>query len=163
MILDSIADGFFAFDREWRITHVNDAALRHFRKTREEMVGQDLFEVFPVARGTIYETEYRRAMESGEPVHFEAPSTLSDRMMELHAYPGPDNMTILFRDVTERNRMVAALREAHERAEWLARFPEENPNPVVRASAEGAFSTVIRPWRFCRHGSAKLATLCRIS
>ena len=58
-------------------------------------------------------------------------------MMELHAYPGPDNMTILFRDVTERNRMVTALREAHERAAWLARFPEENPNPVVRVSSEG--------------------------
>ena len=135
--MDSIADGFFAFDREWRITHVNDAALRHFRKTREEMVGRGFFEVFPAARGTVYEAEYRRSMESGEPVHFEAPSTLSDRMMELHAYPGPDNMTILFRDVTERNRMAAALREAHERAAWLARFPEENPNPVTRVSSEG--------------------------
>ena len=47
VIMDSIADGFFAFDREWRITHINDAALRHFRKTREEMVGRGLFEVFP--------------------------------------------------------------------------------------------------------------------
>jgi signal transduction histidine kinase/ActR/RegA family two-component response regulator len=31
-----------------------------------------------------------------------------------------------------------ALREAHERAEWLARFPDENPNPVVRASGDGS-------------------------
>jgi two-component system CheB/CheR fusion protein len=138
VIVDSIADGFFAFDREWRITHVNDAALRHYRKTREEMVGRSLFEVFPPVRGSIFETEYRRAMESGEPVHFEAPSTISDRTMEIHAYPGPDNMTVLFRDVTERNRMVAALRESHERASWLARFPEENPSPVARVSAEGS-------------------------
>ena len=57
--------------------------------------------------------------------------------MEIHAYPGPENMTVLFRDVTERHRMVQALQEAHERAAWLARFPEENPNPVMRASAEG--------------------------
>ena len=33
VIVDSIADGFFAIDREWRFTHINDAALRHFRKT----------------------------------------------------------------------------------------------------------------------------------
>jgi signal transduction histidine kinase len=29
------------------------------------------------------------------------------------------------------------LREAHERAVWLARFPNENPNPVARVSAGG--------------------------
>jgi len=29
------------------------------------------------------------------------------------------------------------LREAHERAEWLARFPEEDPEPVLRVSLEG--------------------------
>ena len=137
VIVDSIADGFFAFDREWRITHVNDAALRHYGKTREEMVGRGLFEVFPAARGSVFETEYRRAMESGEPVHFEAPSAISDRIMEIHAYPGPDNLTVLFRDVTERNRLAAALQEARERAEWLARFPEENPNPLMRVSADG--------------------------
>ncbi len=30
-----------------------------------------------------------------------------------------------------------ALREAHKRAAWLARFPEDNPNPVLRASVDG--------------------------
>ncbi len=29
------------------------------------------------------------------------------------------------------------LREAHERAEWLARLPQESPTPVVRASRKG--------------------------
>jgi PAS domain S-box-containing protein len=137
VIMDSIADGFFAFDRQWRITHVNDAALRHYGRKREEMVGRTLFEVFPGARGTAYEVQYRSSMESGQPVHFEAPSTISDRTMELHAYPGPDNMTILFRDVSERNRIITALREAHDRAARLAKFPEENPNPVARVSSEG--------------------------
>ena len=36
-----------------------------------------------------------------------------------------------------RRRAEEALHQAHERATWLARFPEENPNPVARASAEG--------------------------
>jgi PAS domain S-box-containing protein len=137
VILDSIADGFFAVDRQWRFTHINDAALLHFRKTREEVLGRNLFEVFSAARDTIFETQYRRAMESGEPVHFEAPSTIVDRIMEMHAYPGRENLTVLFRDVTERHRMVQALDEAHRRTAWLARFPGENPNPVMRASVEG--------------------------
>jgi signal transduction histidine kinase len=36
-----------------------------------------------------------------------------------------------------RRRAEKALHEAHERATWLARFPEENPDPVARAAAGG--------------------------
>src|ERR1039458_1232425 len=41
------------------------------------------------------------------------------------------------RDITERKQAENALREAHEKTAWLARFPEENRNPVVRVSLEG--------------------------
>jgi signal transduction histidine kinase len=44
---------------------------------------------------------------------------------------------VVSRILAGRRRAENALREAHERAIWLARFPEENPNPVVRVSAEG--------------------------
>jgi PAS domain S-box-containing protein len=130
VIVDSIADGFFAMDHQWHINHVNDAALKHFGKTRDEMVGRTLFEVFPHARGTIFETEYGRAMKSGEPVHFEASSTISDRTLELHVYPGGDNITVLFRDITERKR-------AEEIKRHLASFPELNPNPVMEVDVSG--------------------------
>ena len=38
------------------------------------------------------------------------------------------------RDITERKQLEKELNEAHQRAEFLARFPEENPNPVARVS-----------------------------
>ena len=44
---------------------------------------------------------------------------------------------LVSRILAGRRRADEALHEAHERAIWLARFPEENPNPVARASAEG--------------------------
>jgi signal transduction histidine kinase len=44
----------------------------------------------------------------------------------------------LEREIVERKQAEEALREAHERVKWLARFPEENPSPVARVSAEGS-------------------------
>lgn len=137
VILDSIADGFFALDRNWRFIHVNDPALNHFAKKRDELVGRKLFDVFPTFRGSIFESEYRHAMEAGEPACFETQSLIGDRIMEIYAYPGADNLVVLFRDVTQRHYLAHALKEAHDRADWLARFPEENPHPVVRAAADG--------------------------
>ncbi len=156
VILDSIADGFFAIDRQWRFTHINDAALRHFRRTREEVQGKYIFDVFPAARRTIFEDRYRQAMESGEPVHFESGSLLGDKTMEVHAYPGRENLTVLFRDITERHQMQQALDKAHRQAEWLARFPEENPSPVVRVSMKGmvqyANPAARAPFWLCKEG-----------
>jgi PAS domain S-box-containing protein len=44
----------------------------------------------------------------------------------------------LEREMAQRKKAEDASREAHERAIWLARFPEQNPNPIIRASADGA-------------------------
>ena len=40
-------------------------------------------------------------------------------------------------DLIEYEKAEEALRDAYERVTWLARFPEQNPNPIVRASADG--------------------------
>src|SRR5512142_2878959 len=115
LIVDSIADGFYALDHEWRFTHVNDAALAFYGQKREEVLGRSLFEVFPAVRGPVFETEFRRALETGEAVHFTASSVVTGRMIEMHAYPGPGNMTVLFRDVTEKRLTEDALRDSEER------------------------------------------------
>jgi PAS domain S-box-containing protein len=52
-------------------------------------------------------------------------------------------------DFTERKRAEEELRLAHLRVSWLARFPEENPNPVLRVSAEGEAL-------YCNPAAAKL-------
>ena len=52
-------------------------------------------------------------------------------------------------DITERKRAEEELRLAHLRVSWLARFPEENPNPVLRVSAEGEAL-------YCNPAAAKL-------
>jgi PAS domain S-box-containing protein len=105
-IVDSIADGFYALDRQWRITHINDTALSYFHRVREEVLGRSLFELFPNFGGSVFETELRRAMETGAPIHVRAPSVVTDRTVEVFGYPSPDTLTILFRDVTEREIQV---------------------------------------------------------
>jgi signal transduction histidine kinase/CheY-like chemotaxis protein/PAS domain-containing protein len=62
-----------------------------------------------------------------------------------------DKRTAALRDeIVERKLTEAALREAHDRAEWLARFPKENPNPVMRVSADGSVL-------YCNPASVKIS------
>ena len=140
IIVDSIADGFYVLDRNWRFTHVNDQALGHFGKAREELLGRKLLDAFPALAGGAAHERLQLAMDTGEAMHFEVGSTVADRIMEAQVYPSPTGLTVLFRDVTERHRLSKALEEAHRHAAWLARLPEENPSPVIRVSEGGAVS-----------------------
>jgi signal transduction histidine kinase len=83
-------------------------------RTREEILGRAIFDVYPGSRGSLIETEYARAMESGEPRHFENPSLITGRILEIHAYPGSEILTVLFRDVTEQTLLAKALRASEE-------------------------------------------------
>ena len=56
-ILESIRDAFFALDRDWRITYVNSEAVLLLRKSREELMGGNLWELFPEAVGTEFQEQ----------------------------------------------------------------------------------------------------------
>ncbi|MBN1163537.1 MAG: sigma 54-interacting transcriptional regulator [Candidatus Krumholzibacteriota bacterium] len=67
IILDSIADGVFTVDLDWKITSFNAAAEKIIGISRKEAIGRICAEVF---KATICENQcvMRRTMETGEPV-----------------------------------------------------------------------------------------------
>lgn len=66
-ILESIADGVFTVDREWRITSFNRAAERITGVSRQEAIGQKCFYIF---HANICQTEcaLRRTLNTGEEI-----------------------------------------------------------------------------------------------
>jgi PAS domain S-box-containing protein len=69
-ILESIDDGFFSLNREWRITYINRMAERIWGRPPENYLGKSIWELWPELRGTSIEANYRLAMEEGQPSHF---------------------------------------------------------------------------------------------
>jgi PAS domain S-box-containing protein len=67
VILDSVADGVFTVDLEWRITSFNAAAERITGVRRQDAIGQRCCDVF---RASICETDcaLKRARDRGKPV-----------------------------------------------------------------------------------------------
>lgn len=113
-ILESISEGFAAFDREWRCTYVNDKASELSRIPRAEILGMNVWDLFPNSANTTIYAELRRAMEDGVPVHFEEHYAPFDIWLEVDAYPAKDGLAVFGRDVTERRRFNERLQQTQK-------------------------------------------------
>ena len=113
--LESIGDGFFACDADWRFVYVNAPAERILGVRREEVLGKSHWEVFPLTLGTALEREYRRAA-GGEIRDFENFYEPWQRWFHNRCFPREGGgMSIYFEDITERKRAEEELAESRER------------------------------------------------
>ncbi|MGZ6734712.1 MAG: SpoIIE family protein phosphatase [Nocardioides sp.] len=120
-VLESMPTAFFSLDRTWRFTYANGEAKRLLGAIGVDFVGRVIWEVFPAAVGTEFEQQYRHAMDTGEPVTFEAyyPPPL-DARYEVRGWPTPEGLSVYFVDITARHAAQEALDRASSRAALLA-------------------------------------------
>jgi PAS domain S-box-containing protein len=100
--LESITDGFFSLDREFRLTYVNPEAEKLLGRARQELLGRNLWQVFPEAVGSRFQYEYERALAKNATVHFEAFYPPFGQWFEVHAYPSAIGLSVYFKDITDR-------------------------------------------------------------
>jgi len=142
--LDSIEEGFAILDHDSRFAFVNSAAERFLQKSRAELVGQILWELFPEAIKRRFGLEYRRAVAENIPVHFEEfyPEPLN-AWYEVRAYPSAEGLSIFFRDITERKLAEQELERTRNEAvtekthlEVVTRALSESEAALQRANDE---------------------------
>jgi PAS domain S-box-containing protein len=109
-ILDSITEGFFTLDRQWRFDYVNREAHRILGREPGTLAGRVLWEVYPGLEGTDFETCYRRTMTQRRKSSFTAFYPGHQRWYEVTCFPAIEGISVYFRNVTEE-RQVQAERE----------------------------------------------------
>ena len=110
-ILESIDDAFYAIDRDWRLLYVNRHAERLWDRRRADILGRTIFEIFPAFADSETHRACEQAMAEGRPVRIETVSRIVGAPVEISVFPGPSGLSVYFRDISERKRMEAALRE----------------------------------------------------
>jgi PAS domain S-box-containing protein len=113
--LESITEGFFTVDHEWRLTYANHETERVSRRPRHELLGRTLTEVFPWFEGSRFQQEYERALASGRTAQFECVAQSLGVWVEVYAYPSAQGLAVYFQDCTERKNAQDALRASEER------------------------------------------------
>ncbi|GIG30728.1 SpoIIE family protein phosphatase [Cellulomonas marina] len=120
-ILEGMSVGYFRLDADWRFSYVNTAAERILGAPRDRLLGEVVWEAFPAAVGSTFESSYRGVAATGEPAVFDAyyPAPL-DAWFEVRAVPEDGGVAAYFTDVTARRRALEATERAQRRSALLA-------------------------------------------
>jgi PAS domain S-box-containing protein len=130
-ILESITDLFYSLDTEWRFTQVNKRVEEKFRRTRDELLGHVIWEMFPHAVDSALYTNLVKAMNEMTPQHFEVASKIvTGTWFEVHAYPSETGLTAYLRDITER-------KQSEEEILFQARLLSAVEQAVIATDLEG--------------------------
>ncbi|WP_432498859.1 SpoIIE family protein phosphatase [Kineococcus gypseus] len=145
-LLESMTTAFFSLDTAWRFTYVNAEAERVLGRARHELLGGVVWDLFPAALGSEFETAYRRAMEHGEAVGFDAhyPAPL-DAWFEVRAWRTGEGLAVSFLDVSDRRRAQEQSERAARRTALLARITAELSGTLDNDEAARRLARLVVP------------------
>ena len=109
-ILESITDGFFTLDGDWRFDYVNPEAERILDCAPGALLGRVLWEAYPGTVGTAFEHTYRRVAAEKKAESFQAFYPDHGRWYDVRAFPLPAGLSVYFRDVTDAKQAEDLLR-----------------------------------------------------
>ncbi|MFP4124190.1 MAG: PAS domain S-box protein [Coleofasciculus sp.] len=124
-ILESITEGFFALDQDWRFTHFNSLLSPLINRPVADMIGRCIWDEFPNAMGRKFETIYRQAAREQKPKAFEELYAPNNTWFEVRVYPSEEGLSVYFRDISDRKKAELALQESQR---FIQRIADTNPN-----------------------------------
>ncbi|HEX8639262.1 MAG TPA: PAS domain S-box protein, partial [Pyrinomonadaceae bacterium] len=111
-ILESLSDAFYALDRDWRFTYINCQAEVLLKRSREELLGKNVWEEFPETVGSAFYRQFHQAIENQAPVTIEDFSSVLNAWIEVRAYPSSGGgLSVYFHNIEERKQADEMLLE----------------------------------------------------
>jgi len=150
-ILEKVLTGIVVIDPEThKIVDVNSAAARMIGLSSDTIIGKVCHEfICPTERGKCPITDLGQTVDESERILLNADGESIPILKTVASVTinGKECLVESFLDITERKKMEDEIR-------GLAKFPSENPNPVIRVAREGmilysndAGQAVLNKWK----------------
>jgi FixJ family two-component response regulator len=133
-IFEGATDCAILLDSQWRITFLNGNAIRTIARGKD-LVGEVLWDVFPLSVGTTAWERLRRSAERHQAERFDFFAPDLDLWFDVSVRPIPSGTQIFFRDTTSERKLSAALRMSEE-ALNLALKTAEQGSELWNAAAQ---------------------------
>lgn len=119
-ILESIDDGFWACDRDWRCIYINDRQAELLGILTKDILGKNVWESLPHLVGTEIYLQFHRALAEQTSVRFEYFCSKGQCWFEFRVYPSAKGVTAIAFDITPHKQTENRLHQTHYQLEQQA-------------------------------------------
>jgi len=130
IVLERIGDGIIGFDADMNHTYVNERAGELLGRKPADLIGQNFWQEYPESPGSSFADACQRALETQSMTPFDGYFPPTNNWLQGSVHPSDDGLSVLFTDGTRHKQEQARILE-------ISRFPDENPNPVMRFTRDG--------------------------
>ena len=123
-----MSDQFALLDGQWRLTYANPSLAQMAGKEVSELLGSNLWEVFPDLAASDFSVQLRHVLEQQTSADFEFYDALLNRWSECRAYPHANGLALFLTDITERKQGKDL-------------FPSQGNAPPQAAGNKGVYGT----------------------
>jgi PAS domain S-box-containing protein len=113
-VLRSISEVFFSVDHEFRYTFFNEKAQKVGGKTEQELLGQDMWESFPMLKNTDFHQQMQQVARDRKILIAEYLGPITGGWFEMRIYPSAGGLSVLFVDISARKKAEESLKQAQE-------------------------------------------------
>ena len=130
--IQSATDSITIWDSHLNLLEINKIALERMGMYKENIIGKHMLEIISEIKETGRYDKYLEVLKSGNPITFEGIRTLpgfKEGYYNINAFKVGDGLGVMSADITERKRAEFEISN-------LAKFPSENPSPILRVDGE---------------------------
>ena len=105
-ILESITDGFFTLDHDWKFQYVNKESEKALKHKRKDLIGRHIKDILPEVKSLKFYSECKKAVIEKSSVHFEEYFEPLSKWFAMNAYPSKEGLAVYFTDITEQKKAL---------------------------------------------------------
>ncbi|MCO8120115.1 PAS domain S-box protein [Stieleria sp. TO1_6] len=113
-VMESVTEAIIVLDKQWRYTFVNDGMCEMMGINRDDLLGKQIWDVFPDAQGTAFDAQFHESMRTGKTIRFEEHYAGTNRWYQCYCFPHEDRLTVFFTDVTDLHLSNDLIRQQAE-------------------------------------------------
>ncbi len=117
-VFERITDAFIALDNNWNYTYLNKKASEMHDKKPEDLIGKNIWEVFPRVKDEPFYNALHLARETQEAQRLQLYSATGDKWFEDLIYPSADGISVYYHDITEKKKADIAFQQVHEKLSY---------------------------------------------
>lgn len=114
-VFERITDAFIALDNNWNYIYINEKAAELHGLKPADLIGKNIWEMFPDVVNEDFYTALHKARETGEALRLELYYSRTKQWFEDLIYPSPEGISVYYHDITAKKNTELELQDAESK------------------------------------------------